>query len=201
MTNQVQTLQISIQSYNHYKKNLLTTNDYHVLKGQKLIKKSWYRKLATAFQISVDIIKEECEQYESYFVRHITAKAIDRTGRFMTTCGSCSSKERSFTHLDHDVRSTAQTRASNRAISDLIWFWELSAEEMWIETKPTATNQTPTEIELITMRQKELLTSLVNEKYKDNDHARRTLLQNIKGLTKEQAREAIKKLMLTVACP
>jgi hypothetical protein len=38
----------------------------------------------------------------------------------MESSASCSSNERDFNNLNHDVRATAQTRATNRSISDLI---------------------------------------------------------------------------------
>lgn len=43
---------------------------------------------------------------------------------------TCSADERRFTHPDHDVRATAWTRAVNRAISDMVGWGEVSAEEM-----------------------------------------------------------------------
>lgn len=49
--------------------------------------------------------------------------------------GACAADERStgragFTHADHDIVSTAFTRAYNRAISDMVGMGEVSAEEI-----------------------------------------------------------------------
>ena len=123
------------KEYEDLKAQLLKPSDYQEIQGKTFIKKSGFRKLATAFWISIEIIKEERRDLKDsnwvpYFVYEITAKAIAPNMRFTTACASCSSNERRFTHADHDVRSTAQTRAVNRSVSDLVWGWEVSAEEM-----------------------------------------------------------------------
>lgn len=51
-------------------------------------------------------------------------------GRSIVGHGACSASERGFTHPDHDVISTAWTRALNRGISDMIGMGEVSAEEL-----------------------------------------------------------------------
>jgi hypothetical protein len=94
--------------------------------------KSAWRKLATAFNLSVEIIKEVRKEYEDpkHFVVEITARVTAVNGRFMDGTGTCSSIERKFTHLEHDVRAQAETRAKNRAIADMIGGGEVSAEEV-----------------------------------------------------------------------
>jgi hypothetical protein len=53
------------------------------------------------------------------------------SGAMMTGVGACSQAEgRGFRHPDHDIVSTAMTRALNRAISDLVGWGEVSADEM-----------------------------------------------------------------------
>lgn len=51
-------------------------------------------------------------------------------GRVQMGRGVCAATERSFNHPDHDIPSTAFTRALNRAISDMIGYGEVSAEEV-----------------------------------------------------------------------
>lgn len=146
-------------AYQELKKAFLDPNlDYQVIqtyqagKGmvkKPFIKKSGWRKLATAFNLSVEIVKEERRDYEfmeykdrktgvvtikAGFVVEITAKAIATNGRYMHATGSCASNEREFSKLEHDLRATAETRAKNRAISDLIGGGDVSAEELEQQT-------------------------------------------------------------------
>lgn len=100
-------------------------------------KKSAWRKLATAFNLSVEVLKEERKEYPAtptnataYFVIEVTARATAMNGRRMDGTGSCASNERGFSKLEHDVRATAETRAKNRAIADMIGGGEVSAEEL-----------------------------------------------------------------------
>lgn len=135
------------RAFQELKKRLLDGSDYQVIyinerKGgsfvrtkKPFVKKSGWRKLATAFNLSDEVVKEERKEYNVgtanyYFVYEVSAKAIAPNGRYVIGLGSCASNERQFAHLDHDVRSTASTRAKNRAISDLIGGGEVSAEEV-----------------------------------------------------------------------
>ena len=52
------------------------------------------------------------------------------SGASMEGVGTCSTSERGFKNPDHDISSTSFTRALNRAISDLIGWGEVSAEEI-----------------------------------------------------------------------
>ena len=98
---------------------------------RSFIKRSGYRKLALAFNISDEIIKEECIQEPAgVTIWRIHVKASERNGRFAVGIGACSSRERTFAHPDHDIYATAHTRAKNRAISDLIGSGDISAEEI-----------------------------------------------------------------------
>lgn len=107
--------------------------------------KSAWRKLATAFNLSIAIEKEERievpvmkytidkagnTEFAPGFVINITAKVTAPNGRSMVGAGSCSSNERKFVHQDHDVRAMAETRAKSRAISDMIGAGETTAEEV-----------------------------------------------------------------------
>lgn len=146
-----------VQSFKTYQKiceELLEKTDYQVIHtyqaGKGMVarpfkKKSAWRKLATAYNFSDEIVSEIRKEYNVgqpnyYFVIEVTAKAVAKNGRFSTGVGSCASNERGFAHLEHDVRSTAHTRAKNRAISDLIGTGEVSAEEME-QSKKRATEE------------------------------------------------------------
>lgn len=103
--------------------------------GRQFIKKSGYLKMAAAFGVNVSIVHEAKDDLvldngRPYFQWRMTARAIAPNGRYMEAVGACSSRERSFAHPDADVYAQAQTRATSRAISNLIGGGSVSAEEM-----------------------------------------------------------------------
>lgn len=125
----------SIQKFADIQKAMLDEDDYQEFehKGTKrrFPKKSAFRKLALAFNISDEIIEERYEaKGEDIGVWHFTVKAIAPNGRYATGIGSFSTDERDVAHIEHDPRAMAHTRAKNRAISDLIAGGMLSAEEV-----------------------------------------------------------------------
>ena len=67
--------------------------------------------------ITVDC-KENRINFDTYFVYEVTCRATSPNGRYIEACASCASNEKEFSHKENDVRATAQTRASNRSISD-----------------------------------------------------------------------------------
>lgn len=119
------------QAYQELKLKLLTEDDFAMIQGKEFAKKSAYRKLALAFGISVEITNEKrIELPNKIFGYEITAKALSPNGRFMSAVGSVHSDEKKFSKSS-DVRSIAQTRATNRAISDLLGgVLGVSAEEV-----------------------------------------------------------------------
>lgn len=129
----IQSIDTIVEAYNEYnrlKERLLTPSDYQTIKGKTCIKKSGFRKLACAFGISTEITRENRIDFENYFIYEVTCRATSPNWRFVEACASCASNEKDFAHLENDVRATAQTRASNRAISDLIGWGEVSADEL-----------------------------------------------------------------------
>ena len=66
------------------------------------------------------------------YSRYVVRATDPRTGQFVDGIGvsSLGEKNRVFTKPDHEIPSTAYTRAANRAISDLIGAGEDSAEEV-----------------------------------------------------------------------
>jgi hypothetical protein len=98
--------------------------------------------------------------------------------------------------LNHDVRATAQTRATNRSISDLIWLWEISFEEIsniWNIDSSNKVLETAND-DTITWKQKHLLIKLVESKYQD-EQTRNALYKKIDSLSKAEARETIRLLI------
>lgn len=226
----VQSIDTIVEAYNEYnrlKERLLTENDYQTIKGKTCIRKSGFRKLACAFWISTEITKENRINLEKSFVYEITVRATAPNWRFVEACASCSSIEKEFSHLENDVRATAQTRACNRAISDIIWGGEISAEEAddskspSYQSQPKAENKNPEPVltqeelensephmkgivhkqnttyetqDLMTVKQRLLLTKLIETKYKD-EKTRASLFNRMLSLTKIEARFAIQKML------
>lgn len=115
--------------------------------GGKKRKSAW-RKLARAFNISDEPITKEIIRDENHQIisAYFEVKAILPNGRSGFGVGDCSifdkikyddselpsnfELRKRFTNAEHDVIATAHTRAKSRAISDLIGAGEVSAEEM-----------------------------------------------------------------------
>jgi hypothetical protein len=155
----------SLQWWNDYQrltKELIDESDYDP-DGKK--KKSAWRKYGTAFQITIEKVSKEILRDDDG--RVITAEweveAIATNGRRMPGYGACSIWDKAhdedkkdpktgrvtcqgpcdgrkhFTHPEHDVPSTAYTRAVNRAIADMIGAGEVSAEEIGQSKGPVKT--------------------------------------------------------------
>jgi len=121
----------AMKAFEWFKSNALTPSDYQPIAGRNYIKKSGWMKIALACNVSLEKREERVEDLESGVrVYHYTYRAIAPSGRFADAVGSASTDEREFTHEVHDVRALAQTRACNRAISNLVGGGEVSAEEM-----------------------------------------------------------------------
>jgi hypothetical protein len=121
--------------FNDLKTKLLNDNDFVTIQGKQYPVKTAYRKLGLAFGISTELIQEKRLDLKDYFMYEVTIKAISPNGRFMTCVASCASNEKKF-NRDADVRAIAQTRATNRAISDLLGgVLGVSAEEIITESE------------------------------------------------------------------
>ena len=141
-----------MNNYQELVEALLDKSDYQPIQTangiKKSKKKSAWRKLATAFNISDDILKEEITRDECSRIinARFVVKATLPNGRYGMGSGACSIYDKitkkdtveptpfelrqRFTNAEHDVISTAHTRAKSRAISDLIGAGEVSAEEL-----------------------------------------------------------------------
>jgi len=94
-------------------------------------RKSAFRKLARFYGVSTEIVEKKREQDPDTgaITWHYTVKAWQGQ---VSTMGeaSCSTDESKKQRSEHDAKATAHTRAKNRAISDLIGFGQVSAEEI-----------------------------------------------------------------------
>ena len=113
------------------KQKLLDDEDYALIIGKKLIRKSGFRKLGVVFNLSDRIIESvRTDREDESFTWRIVVEVQAPNGRTCTGVAVCDSRERKFAHAEHDVYSTCHTRAKNRAISDMVAGGVVSAEEM-----------------------------------------------------------------------
>jgi len=206
---------IAWQDYQNLKTKLLNENDYQMISGKNCIKKSGWRKIQTAFSISDELMNEERKEFKDYFIYEVTVKATAPNGRFAFGIGSCASNERKFSHVEHDVRSTAHTRAKNRAIADLVGGGDVSAEEVDYDRGESKDenldsnyfnqlfqDREPEPVRInsgidMTDKQKKYLISLVNERIADNDEREQKLEWLESGISRQEASETISELLLS----
>lgn len=159
------------EQFEQVKKKLLTYDDITEIGNNIHVNKSGWRKIATAFNLSVEVVDDPHIQTDNGVI-HITvkAKAEADNGKSATATGTCSSNESNFMETlyesdddwntdDNDVMeidgkwrrlksphevnrhnliATAETRAKNRAISDLVGGGEVSAEELGFDLDEAA---------------------------------------------------------------
>lgn len=119
------------QTFEQIKAALLSPRDYAEIMGKKYVTKSGFRKIAVVFGLSDQIMHEERTQREDdSFMWRLRVQTKAPNGRVCEGVGVCDSRERKFSHVEHDVYATAHTRAKNRAISDMVAGGLVSAEEM-----------------------------------------------------------------------
>ncbi|MBQ2654037.1 MAG: hypothetical protein IJF83_10815 [Methanobrevibacter sp.] len=148
----VQGAKAFMDNYQEVCKSLLDKSDYQNIKvngkSRPFKKKSAWRKIATAFNISDDIVEKEIIRDDNYQIisANFVVRATAPNGRYGHGTGSCSifdkinnkdteqpsnfELRKRFSNAENDVIGTAHTRAKSRAISDLVGMGEVSAEEM-----------------------------------------------------------------------
>lgn len=99
---------------------------------RRFLKRSGWRKIAFWYALDISILHVDLERSEAGQVirAHVVARASHPNGRFADGDGGCSANERGFAKPEHDIAAVAVTRATNRAISNLVGMGEASAEEL-----------------------------------------------------------------------
>ena len=124
----------SWQAYEDLKAAIVVPSDIQIIKGKQFLKKSYWRKIATFFNLNVDIVEEresvslDQDNKPVDRIYHFTCKATANNGRYAIGVGSCGVVEKDGSQ--HNARSTAETRAFNRAVSNLVGGGEVSADEI-----------------------------------------------------------------------
>ena len=133
----------ALEEWNAYQKItelMLDETDYQQIQGRAFKKKSAWRKYARAFNITTEIIDKDIVKTDKGQVKEASfiVRATLPTGRYADGWGNCSRQEGNKAHPNHDIPATAMTRATNRAIADLIGAGEVTAEEIQAELRMEA---------------------------------------------------------------
>ena len=128
----------ALEEWNAYQKItelMLDETDYQQIQGRAFKKNSAWRKYARAFNITTEIIDKDIVKTDKGQVKEASfiVRATLPTGRYADGWGNCSRQEGNKAHPNHDIPATAMTRATNRAIADLIGAGEVTAEEIQAE--------------------------------------------------------------------
>ncbi|XP_054790146.1 uncharacterized protein LOC129295635 [Prosopis cineraria] len=110
---------------------ILEKTDYTLISGKPFIKKSGWRKISCFFNISFEIRDKNIEFDENRNVQRaeFVVRAYMQGGRFSDGWGSCERREKRFQKPNHDVPSTAETRAKNKACQDLLGIGEYRSSD------------------------------------------------------------------------
>jgi hypothetical protein len=111
---------------------LIGADDVQVEGGRTFKKKSAWRKLARHFAISTSVVNESVSAVGEFTVARSIVRATAPWGQSVEAIGACGTDEATGrrTITIADAVATAQTRATNRAISELIAMGEVSHEEL-----------------------------------------------------------------------
>ena len=131
----------AVEQWNEYQElcgKLLDESDYQVYTqggtSKRFPKKSAFFKLGRAFNVDTEIIKKEEYRHPKnnrVIDVEFTVRATLPNGRSVVATGSCDKYEKGKSSASaHDLRATAETRATNRAISKLIGSGDVSYKEL-----------------------------------------------------------------------
>ena len=109
------------------------------IQGRAFRRKQYWRAIRTAFNLDVTMVEEHREVLpDGNWGWLVTYRAKAPNGRAADGDGACYASEKPGRGqaTEHNVRSHAHTRAFNRAVSNLVGFGEVSAEEAEREERP-----------------------------------------------------------------
>jgi len=147
----VERLVAIVDAFDKFKSMVLKPSDFWLdrKENKRRVKKSGWLKYALACNLNLEKVDEREVDKETppgsgnwVTVYHFDYRAIAQTGRYAEASGSASTAEREDSgKMIHDTRSLAQTRAMNRAISNLVGGGEVSAEEIMTSRKRVDSQQ------------------------------------------------------------
>ncbi|MCK5606378.1 hypothetical protein KAR91_31040 [Candidatus Pacearchaeota archaeon] len=118
------------EQYKFVKKAIIDKSDLQVIGKKSFLKKSGFRKFIQAFKLSLEILSKEMTTGDLGIEYEVVARCTAPNGQFVDAVAICQQFEKAGKRTKHDTLTTAMTRAKSRAISDLVAFGEVSAEEI-----------------------------------------------------------------------
>ncbi|XP_020674069.1 uncharacterized protein LOC110093504 [Dendrobium catenatum] len=114
------------KQYQNAAMEILEKTDYTMIRGNPFIKKAGWRKISFFFNISFEIRDKNIEYDDNRNVirAEFLVRAFMQGGRFSDGWGSCDRREKHLNKPNHDIPSTAETRAKNKACQDLLGIGE-----------------------------------------------------------------------------
>jgi hypothetical protein len=121
--------------------------------GKKFRTKPFWRAMATEYHLNTEVVSEVfVDLNDGDWGYKFMCRATAPNGRYADGDGTCTASEKvdrdgnpTKMQTHHNVRSHAKTRATNRAISDLIAFGEVSADELGPDAYDEPPNTAPRE--------------------------------------------------------
>ena len=113
-------------------------NGNYVEVERQFKKKTAWQKLSRAFNVDTRIVEKEFQRTKTGRINeaYYCVRATLPNGRSVESYALCSRTEKGKSKVsDHTIMATAKTRATNRAISELIGAGEVSSDEMTAEYK------------------------------------------------------------------
>lgn len=205
----------SMEAFNKLKSDILIEGQDKVTIGkEEAITRSGFSMIALAFNLNTEIVRiTRIPSKENYTV-HATARASTQYGRYAEATATCEAKEFGTGNISatiHNIESKAATRATNRAIANLVGGGILSKEEREAEDGkfPVATMSThphPPEKRFISPKQCDYVRLLGRKTNTDIDAEVKKRYAEWEGFTlenlsAEQADELIKYLKNVPAAP
>ena len=136
----VEAAQAAMAAYQDLTARLLTADDWIGRPGapESFVKRSGWQKVSTFYGVSTELVERTVDRDDDGRPTraYVLARATARDGRHADGDGACGVNEPRFRSsggrqkLEHDLPATAATRATNRAISNLVGFGAVSAEEV-----------------------------------------------------------------------
>lgn len=176
------------------------------IQGRAFRRKQYWRAIRTAFNLDVRLVGERRDEHGENWGWLVTYRATAPNGRSADGDGACYASEKPGRGqaTEHNVRSHAHSRAFNRAVSNLVGFGEVSAEEADREPRfagrSSTTSATSTSSgEFISDAQRKRLFAIAHEHGWQNEDVAQWLreihqIESTKNIPKAKYEEIIKGL-------